>query len=542
MNAAAKPHGTGIRRVLLGCGVWLLASSTGACGARSGIELGRSGSGGDATIGGGNGGRTPIGGGASSGSNAGGSTGGVGTAGFANGGAEHAGAANAGATNAGTANGGTAGEGNGGAVTGGATDGGAAGGASDPILITDIAAKAERTCALFSDGSVKCWGSNYAGVLGYGTKTNVLEPALVGPVRVSESPGVTVTRLGGGPSQNCALLSTGSATCWGNGDYGQLGYGNTKTIGDDELPSSVGPVSITTTPGITVRTVEGGDIHTCALLSDGSIRCWGSRCCNGAGNADTIGDDELPSSVGPVSITTASGITSTALVANGTYTCALLSNDSVKCWGLSNLGQLGYGNTDAIGYGVLPSSVGPVSVTSTSGVTVTQLAAGYAHVCALLSDGSVKCWGWNRFGQLGYGNTKTIGDDELPASVGTVSITTNANVTVKQLAAGGRHTCALLSDGTVRCWGDDNFGQLGYGNTNVIGDDELPSSVGPVSVTTTPGVTIQRLSAGDYHTCAVLSDGSAKCWGWNHDGQLGYGNTENIGDDELPSSVGPVEH
>jgi alpha-tubulin suppressor-like RCC1 family protein len=233
-------------------------------------------------------------------------------------------------------------------------------------------------------------------------------------------------------------------------------------------------------------------------------------------------------------------VTVLELAAGEAYTCALLSDGTVKCWGSNQHGQLGSGNTDVVGDDELPSSVGPVSVTTTPGVFVEHLTAGFEHVCALLSDGSVKCWGNNDFGQLGYGNTDVIGDDELPSSVGPVTITTDASVLATAITAGNHHTCALLSNGTVQCWGLGSDGRLGYGDVRTIGDDELPSSVGPVSITTTPGVEVEQVAASGNHTCAILSDGSLKCWGYNHHGQLGYGNTDNIGDDELPSSVGPV--
>src|SRR5262249_21570497 len=152
----------------------------------------------------------------------------------------------------------------------------------------------------------------------------------------------------------------------------------------------------------------------------------------------------------------------------------------------------------------LPSSVGPVSVTTTPGATVKELAAGSAHTCALLSDGSVKCWGYAFGGEPGNGNKVHIGDNEMPSSVGPRSLTTVPGVTVEALRTGADHTCTLLSDGSVKCWADNSSGQLGYGTTHIIGDNELPSSVGAVSITTTPAVTVKSLTGGGLHTCAPL--------------------------------------
>src|SRR5690606_38484965 len=153
---------------------------------------------------------------------------------------------------------------------------------------------------------------------------------------------------------------------------------------------------------------------------------------------------------------------------------------------------LGYGNTNNIGDDEHPATAGDVNL----GGDVTQLAAGSDHTCAVLKGGWVRCWGSNSAGRLGYGNTNTIGDDEAPASAGDV----NVGGPVTQLVAGGKHTCALLENGRVRCWGEGHYAQLGYGNTNDIGDDEHPASAGDVHV----GETVIQLAAGLRYTCALL--------------------------------------
>jgi alpha-tubulin suppressor-like RCC1 family protein len=264
------------------------------------------------------------------------------------------------------------------------------------------------------------------------------------------------------------LLETGAARCWGMGASGQLGYGNAWNIGDNEMPSSAGNISV----GGTVVQIAAGGAHTCALLDRGAVRCWG--------------------------------------------------------WGA--WGQLGYGGMESIGDDELPSSAGDVPV----GGTVAQIAAGELHTCALLATGSVRCWGYAEYGRLGYGNTRPIGDDELPSSAGNVPV----GGTVVQIAAGDFHTCALLDTGAVRCWGRGEAGRLGRGDTEGIGDDEPPSDAGDVSV----GGRVVQIAAGGDHTCALLASGSVRCWGLGTDGQLGYRDTENIGDDELPSSAGDVPY
>ena len=144
---------------------------------------------------------------------------------------------------------------------------------------------------------------------------------------------------------------------------------------------------------------------------------------------------------------------------------------------------------------------------------------------------------------LAMGHTDTIGDDETPLSAGDVqTAASGSGVKVIQIAAGGAHSCALLDTGNVRCWGDNNYGQLGYGHTDTIGDDETPLSAGDVQIVSSSSLSkVIQIAAGSSHSCALLDDGRVRCWGANYSGQLGYGNTENIGDDELPVSAGDVE-
>jgi alpha-tubulin suppressor-like RCC1 family protein len=297
----------------------------------------------------------------------------------------------------------------------------------------------------------------------------------------------TVNQVAASTDHTCALLTTGSVRCWGLGSSGQLGYSNTNTIGDNETPASAGDVNV----GGTVTQIAAGYGHTCALLTTGNVRCWGSGFAGklGYGNTNNIGDNETPASAGDVNV----GGTVTQIVAGFSHTCALLTTGNVRCWGLGSLGQLGYGNTNAIGDNETPASAGNVNV----GGTVTQIAAGNSYTCALLTTGSVRCWGSASSGQLGYSNTNNIGDNETPASAGDV----NVGGTVTQISLGGFHTCALLTTGSVRCWGSASSGQLGYGNTNTIGDNETPASAGDVSV----GGTVTQISAGTNQTCALLT-------------------------------------
>ena len=314
--------------------------------------------------------------------------------------------------------------------------------------------------------------------------------------------------------------------CWGLGSGGRLGYGNTASIGNDETPGSVGPVDLGL--GRTAVRLTAGAGHTCAVLDDATTRCWGIGSFGRLGYAATanIGDDEVPGSVGPVDV--GAGRTAVDIAAGGRHTSAALDDGAVRCWGLGTGGRLGYANTTTIGDDETPGSVAPVRIGPRR--TATRIAAGWYHSSAVLDDATVRCWGVGGYGGLGYGNIASVN----PAEVGPVDL--GPNRTATEVAAGALHTCAVLDDGHVRCWGDGSSGALGYGNTAIIGDDETPASVSPVNLG--PGRTAVQVAAGVFHTCVIMEDGSVRCWGSGADGRLGYGNTDTLGDDETPASIG----
>lgn len=213
------------------------------------------------------------------------------------------------------------------------------------------------------------------------------------------------------------------------------------------------------------------------------------------------------------------------------HTCALLAGGRVRCWGDNAHGALGYGTFRDLSTS-LPASQGDVNV----GGEVTQLALGGFHSCALLTGGRVRCWGHDQWGQLGYAfypAERFIGGVEHPASAGDV----NVGAPVLQLTAGRNHTCALVDGGRVRCWGGNSIGELGYGHTRDIGTLEPPASAGDVDV----GGPVVQIKAGENHTCALLASGQVRCWGYNGWGQLGYPGIDMLGNDEIPSSVSPVD-
>jgi len=322
-------------------------------------------------------------------------------------------------------------------------------------------------------------------------------------------------RLALGMTQTCAIADSGSVWCWGNGFSART-------------PIDLGP-------GRRAASIAGGDFHACAILAPGtpdagSVRCWGDNLVGqlGIGSTAYYGSDESPAAAPAVDL--GPGRTAVALAAGSNFTCAVLDDGAVRCWGGNSSGQLGVGSTTTIGDDELPTAVPPVDL----GGRAVSIAAGGFHACAVLVTGAVRCWGGNGTGELGYGSTANVGDAGPPAAHAPVDL--GAGRTAREVEAGLGTTCALLDNGTIRCWGYGGGGALGLGNDESIGDDESPASVPPVQL----GGRAIGLALGAYHSCALLADGSVRCWGPNGRGELGNGITADIGDAATPDQGPPV--
>ena len=248
--------------------------------------------------------------------------------------------------------------------------------------------------------------------------------------------------------------------------------------------------------------ITAGTQHTCAILDNGSVSCWG------AGNFGQLGGGtDTPDLVRRTPTQTSSlgtDRTAVAISAGRYHTCALLDDGSVSCWGRNFFGQLGDGTTTDRNTPTQISSLG-------TDRTAVAISAGERHTCAILDDGSVSCWGSNNGGRLGDGTTT---DHSTPTQTSTLG----TDRTAIAIAAGGDHTCAILDDGSVSCWGNNSQGRLGDGTTTDRLTPTQTSSLGE-------GRTAVAITAGYGYTCAILDDGSVSCWGWNIFGQLGDGTT-----------------
>ena len=489
---------------------------------------------------------------------------------------------------------------------------------SAPVPVPDIedaeaiTAGSQHSCALHQDGTISCWGNNDWGQLGYGNEANSVVPLQV--VGITDATAITAGRL-----HSCALHQTGTISCWGNNNDGQLGNGTnnnyaipvpvidfpparaeetattalarttttaiaetaaalateltpttvltataeaaptTTTTTEPPPPTTAAPTTSppppttaapppptasaqtapppstappptlppttappppttappppttappppTTLPPNRATAITAGGEHSCALHQDGTISCWGGG---------YLGDGTREHSSVPVQVF---GITdATAITASGSHSCALHRNGTISCWGDNDYGQLGNGQSTGDWEDNSANSSVPVQVMSITDATA--ITAGYWYSCALHRDGTISCWGYNTWGQLGNG--QSTGDWEDHSANSSVPVRVLGITDATAITAGGGYTCALHRDGTISCWGYNTWGQLGNGQSTGDWEDHSANSSVPVRVL---GITdATAITAGGDHSCALHRDGTISCWGRNPDGQLGNG-------------------
>ncbi len=375
---------------------------------------------------------------------------------------------------------------------------GRAAASTNPLTgVTAVTAGGGHTCVVTTAGGVKCWGRNLSGQLGDGTTTSKSFPVDV----LGLASGVAAVDAGGdsGVGHTCVVTTAGGAKCWGSNFCQQLGDG---TAINRSTPVDVSGL----TSGVAAIAAGGhsGVAHTCALTTAGGVKCWGDNFWGHLGDGTTI-NRSTPVDVSGLKSGVAAISSGGPDWPNGPHTCAVTTAGGVKCWGNNYMGQLGAPTTETCHSNIWPCSTTPVDVPGlTSGVV--DVAAGRGYTCALTTAGGVKCWGRNSWGQLGDGTTTSR---STPADVS--GLTSG----VAAIAAGsGAHTCALTTAGGVKCWGHNDWGQLGDGTTI---DRSTPADVLGL------GSGISAVDAGAVHTCALTAANGVKCWGHNVYGDLGDG-------------------
>ncbi len=370
---------------------------------------------------------------------------------------------------------------------------------SDPCVVS-IALGGIHSCAIISDGTVRCWGNDFAGELGEAAGDGGAGDSGVDtttPRAVAGATGV-VGIAAGGPfgsttyddDVTCAFTTTAPPNCWGSNEYDMLGRGTAPDTLAHPDPAAV----LTLTPA---SIISLGQTSGCAITA-GALSCWGQNTYQQLGSPL---DGGFGSST-PVPVALPGGKKALEVGSGYGHSCAVLEDGTVACWGYDFYAQCGTIPTGS-------TQPTPVLVAGLSGVA--HVALGSYHSCALSTAGVVQCWGYNYEGSLGTGGWDGGYQDPTPL---TAILPTGRKAT--EIAAGTYTTCALLDDGTVACWGFNQYGQTGLVPDGGLGIVAVPTVVAGVT-----GATQIAMGAGGEHVCARLGTGGVKCWGANGSGQLG---------------------
>lgn len=392
-------------------------------------------------------------------------------------------------------------------------------------------------CALLFDHQVKCWGSGSVGALGLGDQEDRGdEPGEMGAAlpRVALGTGESVIALSSGYAHNCALLEGGKVKCWGANGPGQLGIESPYARGDDpdEMGDALPLVNLGT--GKKAIAIASGHAFNCAILDDQSVKCWGHNVIGQLGIGDVINRGDSPGEMGDglPAVNLGTGKYAVQIATAYEHTCALLNDGAVKCWGGNLEGELGLGDIKI--RGDEPSDMGDAlpAVNLGTGLKVIQIAAGDHTSCALFDDGRMKCWGPSDCSQVGGPATLEKFGDEPEDMGDNLPFNDLGEHKATFIAVGWGGVCALLEDGNVTCWGCAPYGGLGMAGPK----DDLGTDVVDLGT----GRTAKSIFIDYPRTCAVLDNGTIKCWGYNVVGQLGLGDTmhrgSTVGDmgDNLP--------
>lgn len=337
-------------------------------------------------------------------------------------------------------------------------------------------------------------------------------------------------QIAAGPQHTCARLLDGRVKCWGE-NGGWLGTGDYVSRGGKlgEMGAALPAVDLGL--GVVADAVATKDLSVCALLHSGAVKCWGNNSLGELGQGDIEPRGGTPETMGEhlAAIDLGNRGRVVEVVLGGNHVCALLEEGDVYCWGGNSYGELGAGDVSNRGdeQGELGQALEPVPLGTDRHAL--QITAGLHHNCALLDDHSVKCWGQNNLGQLGAGDVVQRGDEPDATGDALPRVNLGNGLLARAVFAGQDFTCAILEDRRVKCWGDNQNGQLGNGDYETRGD--VAERMGDALPFADLGTEFaaKSLALGSYHACALSTNGAVKCWGANGDGQLGTGSAENHG-------------
>lgn len=411
------------------------------------------------------------------------------------------------------------------------TSSGMGGGVQDCTNVPKVASLAvspSHSCAVFQDGAVRCWGRNDRGQLGYDDTEyrgdEIGEIATLAPVDL----GMSASQVVVGRNHSCALLADGTVKCWGGNQTGVVGAGHNAPIGT--LPGDMAalePVDLGTTG---VDRLVGGPHHNCAIFVDREVKCWGHNGYGQLGLDDEEDRGNDPGEMAALPLLDLGSDVVSKLALGLHFTCAIIDGGAIKCWGENDYGQLGY--DDRLNRGDDPGEMALLQPLELGSSPAVDVALGDYHACALFEDGTVKCWGVNDSGELGYGDITPRGDNpgEM-AMLQAVYLGDTPSNPVSGLTAGFFNSCARFADGTAKCWGNNFSGQLGQGDTNHRGNNAGEMDVlGPIDLGNPAANPVDDLGVGYQYMCALFANDCVRCWGGNANGQLGYEDTETRGD------------
>lgn len=392
-----------------------------------------------------------------------------------------------------------------------------------------------NTCVIFTNGKLKCFGDNYLGALGIGDGAphgNTIGSMGNNLPFVDVGDGFTVLHVVPG-DHTCAILSNNKVKCWGSDQVGSLGLESVvprEHIGDQpgEMGDNLPFVDLGS--NYQALTLDTGFFFTCALMSTMKVKCWGFNDRGQLGidpNFDSVLGDpgEMGNNLPEVQL--GSGVFVRDVSCGFHFCCALINvTNQLKCWGTD--GVLGIENNE-VRY--QPHQMGDnlEFVNLGTSVSVKSHCCGKEHTCAITDNNMLKCFGKNDAGQLGLGDTLARGSS--PGTMGDslpyTDLGHNVNTTnIVKVACGNHHTCVLFDDGKVKCFGANSEGQLGL-NTKLFKGDH-PNEVNQVVIDFGSNVAID-IAAGSDHTCVLFSTNDLRCFGSGYLGQLGSENNQNIG-------------